>query len=821
MPRVQEVIQSEAVKRLWDIINSQLELFNAKDPLAYEMFGVLFDEVRSFVKLPEEDIADFNNGVWEPEPLDEKKILLMEPSEKLLTRFGVYQKAFCFLAQHFETITPMFAEVKQAYEDVFDKGEKETLEVEKEKMEELELRQTLGKYVRHTDKAGHRLLVQVKAEAHALQEHLQWQHHTLHTILGMLWKMRSSLKVTSWAVTQLKGLHKTKIEALAREIVSTQGQMLFDMALPGKYTEIMQRIRNQADPKEIRQMLLAVRRQLKKAHKKIVIYEADYADTVPKSEFEVPQKKFGIISKKNQALQETCNSLKTERQRLKQAIAALKSDIYETSGLVKDLRRKPTPRPSWTKISNEWPEGQPKFMQIREGNSTREVINKVVEKLTGKPVGEVSVYMKPLGRGDHVPPYLRYDKPLLDRSFTAVEAGMFVKDIWQKRVEIVKLYRIIKQARRDEEEGIASYPEDLQYEYPVVGTFPEYVTEYFEKRCYLEQIRMEWVYNLIDACRRHSTDLKLVQFKGTLDGFIDESIYHLFHMELDKLRDVMYAKANESYEHKGYVQWPDLIKNIYRLYPAKTEEEIAVINQMGTSLGVRGTWAVVRIQLLFEADDNGKESDFVELLYKQFENERHLYIRDIYMEILTELGISEKLLDHKDDPVWQTDVSMHMFYAGVTSVDPTIPDVKLIAYLAWVYLGVTALPGVASLGTKLVDFLRERAYLTEADLEKYNEDEDIEFENCIKEIRDYEDEESTMDKLDLKKRRLATKKLKFASLRQVMDRLYSGPFLRYGLRAVKNKPEDGETDPEKRRQHKQGQDEDDGEEDGDVAVADI
>lgn len=105
-------------------------------------------------------------------------------------------------------MTPIFAEIKQAYEDVFEKGEKETLEVERDQMEELELRQALGKHVRHTDKAGHRLLMQVRAEAHALQEHIQWQHHTFHTILAMLWKLVSLLlsifaanlkKKKSWA----------------------------------------------------------------------------------------------------------------------------------------------------------------------------------------------------------------------------------------------------------------------------------------------------------------------------------------------------------------------------------------------------------------------------------------------------------------------------------------------------------------------------------------------------------------------------------------------------------------------------------------------
>lgn len=320
---------------------------------------------------------------------------------------------------------------------------------------------------------------------------------------------------------------------------------------------------------------------------------------------------------------------------------------------MKDLTRKPTPRPSWTKISSEWPGGASKFEEIREGQSTRQVINKVVEQLSGKKVGEITEYIQPKGTGDKIPVYLRYDKPLLRRNFSAAEALYLIKGIWNKRAEIVSLYRKIKQARKDEEDGNANFPDDLPYEYPVVGTFDEFVTDYLKKRCHLDQLRMEWVYNLMEACQAFSTDPKLMQFLGVLDGRVDESVYHLFQMELEHVREYMYSKSNDlKNPNKGYLEWPDVIKYMTDICPNKTEEQIRVINNLGASnYGVRGTWAVVRTQNLFDPDDDGKDSVFVETLNQQFEQERKMYIRDIYMELLTELGISEKLLEHEDDPV--------------------------------------------------------------------------------------------------------------------------------------------------------------------------
>lgn len=79
--------------------------------------------------------------------------------------------------------------------------------------------------------------------------------------------MRHSLKMQSKAVEKTTTMYKNKVDLLAKEIVSQQGQALYETSLPGKYTELMAKFKSIKDPKELRRILQAARRQLRKAHK--------------------------------------------------------------------------------------------------------------------------------------------------------------------------------------------------------------------------------------------------------------------------------------------------------------------------------------------------------------------------------------------------------------------------------------------------------------------------------------------------------------------------------------------------------------------------
>lgn len=64
-------------------------------------------------------------------------------------------------------------------------------------------------------------------------------------------------------------MYKNKVELVAKETVNSQGAAMYESALPNKYTELMAMFRN-VEGKELRRILNAARRQLRKVHKQYV-----------------------------------------------------------------------------------------------------------------------------------------------------------------------------------------------------------------------------------------------------------------------------------------------------------------------------------------------------------------------------------------------------------------------------------------------------------------------------------------------------------------------------------------------------------------------
>jgi hypothetical protein len=185
---IQEVLPSEATKREWDLVKKHLEQFDVKDPICYEIHGSMYEEIHDFVKLPEEDVLEFQAGNWEPPLFQENEIFEKEPPEKLLGRFKVFQKALMYMAEHFEALRPLLAEIRQSYEEVMERCEKEWKDLDKMRLEQLRIKVAYAQHVRDTDKAGDKALKEARIQAHVLQQHGTKQRFTLHESLLYVFK---------------------------------------------------------------------------------------------------------------------------------------------------------------------------------------------------------------------------------------------------------------------------------------------------------------------------------------------------------------------------------------------------------------------------------------------------------------------------------------------------------------------------------------------------------------------------------------------------------------------------------------------------------
>ena len=96
---------------------------------------------------------------------------------------------------------------------------------------------------------------------------------------------------------------------------------------------------------------------------------------------------------------------------------------------------------------------------------------------------------------------------------------IFYKIIHQTRIEELELLRRWNESKEEDSGsyGAASSALGVPDEKPNIVAFPDFVADYFEARYHLVALRMEWTYNIMEACKQlGGIDPRLVQFQHML-----------------------------------------------------------------------------------------------------------------------------------------------------------------------------------------------------------------------------------------------------------------------------------------------------------------
>jgi len=170
---------SEAARICHGFVTGCLDLFEAKDPSKDEFFGALYDNMRKLIKLPRNVMGSSGDGGANMKEFMKAAPKIpnntkLECSDRLITRYRVYEKAMGFLAEHFSTVSPLLSEIKQEYDDIIRICEDECVKRDKSKAEEVQMRKRLGKLVRQMDQAGEWKLCRSEIILHKLLEHDEW-----------------------------------------------------------------------------------------------------------------------------------------------------------------------------------------------------------------------------------------------------------------------------------------------------------------------------------------------------------------------------------------------------------------------------------------------------------------------------------------------------------------------------------------------------------------------------------------------------------------------------------------------------------------------
>jgi hypothetical protein len=249
------------------------------------------------------------------------------------------------------------------------------------------------------------------------------------------------------------------------------------------------------------------------------VLEADYADVIPRHEFESLQLKMGELEEEHQSRNETYEVLSSQVQGLRDLIEVLTGERNKLADVVKDLRTKATPRPSWEKIADHIDGGLPRWESIYQGKPSAEIVTRLIEELTGKRLSGPPDYLPGLGAGPAVPRYLRYENRVRHRQLSRRDVAVVIQDIYTSRTEELETLRRWTEAK--EEEASGSYGSaglgEVPEEKPNILPFPDFVAVYFETHYHIVPLRMEWTYNIVDACKTlGGIDPRLTQFLAIL-----------------------------------------------------------------------------------------------------------------------------------------------------------------------------------------------------------------------------------------------------------------------------------------------------------------
>lgn len=409
---------------------------------------------------------------------------------------------------------------------------------------------------------------------------------------------------------------------------------------------------------------------------RLTVLEADYADVIPRHEFEELQTSMKRLEGEYAENIKAYERLSADVSSLKAAIEVLTGDRNNLQDILSDMRTKATPRPSWEKVAEHIEGGLPKWKSIYQGKSSADIVPILVQELTGKKLIGPPEYIQPLGTSSEVPKYLRHNTAVRRRDFSRRDVIVVLNDIWQTRAEILDELRRYNEAKEEEANGgygntpIGDVPESM----PVILPFEDYVLHYFETRFHLTTMRMEWIYNILESCNRLGPlEPKMKQFVSILQGKTNEGVYHLLREQIAKLRNTVIAKSEETNQPAGSIQFGHFIQAIRENFKEKTEDEIQrLIKSASKQTGVHADFSIVKYIAFFAMTDEGLIGLFVDEFSKQYEEDRTKYVYEVLAEVLSDLGVSLSSAEREHDPAGETDVNMNTVFSAFAVVDPTL-----------------------------------------------------------------------------------------------------------------------------------------------------
>jgi hypothetical protein len=273
-----------------------------------------------------------------------------------------------------------------------------------------------------------------------------------------------------------------------------------------------------------------------------------------------------------------------------------------------------------------------------------------------------------IGTGPHVPSYLRHHGRLRNRHLTKGTVERMLREMWSER-------------------RVAARTEDAAERLPL----DEFYLEWLVRKTGTRFAAVEMAYNIQDTCQRHSYDQDCHMFLQILEKKMSETTYNDQLVVVDQFRTVL---AHKDKTNKGWLKQKVIHLALIRFFPSKPADNMLKLRF--ALLPFLDSSGRIEYPRLFDEDDNGNQTPFIEMIRSQHVAE----ITEFTMDL--EEGIRAAATLEASGKVTAAVVRQ-----AVRGVDPGIPAHRLDGILAAGFN--VLLTQVDSLGDTVLDveqFLR-------------------------------------------------------------------------------------------------------------------
>ncbi|BFZ19882.1 hypothetical protein BsWGS_22921 [Bradybaena similaris] len=565
----------------------------------------------------------------------------VQPNE---LRLQAYREVFEYLIDDFKTYKPLLAAVKNEYEMM--------LAHQRQQIRELE---PLKQMVVTVSEQCEQKIMALRNEEHEEMVDLRKENRGLYSQISSLLNQHDDLReqVERLKVKLEEEYHKYRDECDARKLLVAD---INDLRYQQEdyLTSRAEADNNQdteEDPAVLKLSLLKTREAETAATQRLNEMIANYGDVVPRRDYEMLETKFKEVEQTLEISHHDFRKLQAEHNavlEVQKQIIQKRDEFYIE---LETLKRSSTPRPAWDKCADFVQGGIVRWKELSEGKRSNELVDVLLSEIqSGGFVDTVGAdYFEPQGTGPEVPEFLRCDQPVRNRRLSKRDTALLVRDIWRTKSA--------KDAERTD--GIRQ-------------NMGEFLAEYLRSRFPLQQIVLEWGYNLHDACQRYAHDDVIGLFWKVLNGEANEEIFHSQLLTIHRLLTHM-TKLDAQKGNEGTLSFDDFRKclaEVFHLSDQENEDTTVSImmKAVRNELEITDEQLVIDYKILFTEDDEGKTGQFLDEVKKFLKTQKEIYVNDI----------KENLADSNP-------VTVDALMRAISMADPEISNEKMHEYLTWAF----------------------------------------------------------------------------------------------------------------------------------------